>query len=68
MKSLSPHLLDVNDISGHPMEGRSEWQQYGAGSPAKSTLLPKDGGAAPAPSVHALQLLILCAGACWSCP
>lgn len=40
--------------------------QDGAWSLAKSTPLPKDGGAGPVPSVHALLLLISWASVCRS--
>lgn len=56
MKSLSPHLLDVNDTSGHLVEGRSEWQQYGAGSPARSAFYQK----VEVLLLHLLSMLCCC--------
>lgn len=44
--------------------GDKQSLQDGEGSLAKSVLLPKDGGAGPLPSVHALLLPILWASVC----
>jgi len=46
--------------------GGKQSLQDGEGSLAKSSLLPKDGGAGPLPSVHALLLPVSWASVCWS--